>query len=243
MGFSYFGMVEEKYSCKVSLKKPIIIRLDGKGVTKNKKINMYDEKDGGFANALKVTAREISRMCNALVLASADEINIIFIDTDEFYKKFNSCKCQKSSSLITQEVCLIFNNYYKGNTIYFDARTFNVEEHKILSYLKFRVNTATNVNLYYSAKRLIPYTERKGMKSLDLLNLMKDRFPHSLRTDEYSNMGIAYYKGGEVDINRLLNYVEFNDNVIKECFKYDLVKTKDLCINVNISDNEYIDDI
>lgn len=218
MFFSYFTAVEDKYSTKVSLKKPIVIRLDGKGVTKSLKINMYDENEGGFAYALKIAARGISKIYrNTIVLASADEINVIFLDTDIFYKNFNSCKCQKSSSLITQDASLYFNSNYYGDRIYFDARTFNIEENKIGSYLRYRSSSIYNITLMYIAKRNIPFKDRKDMKNVELVELLNKSYPGALKTDSYSNKGICFYNGRELIVEKVLELDEFNYESLREC--------------------------
>lgn len=216
---SYFGMIENKYSCKVSLSKPIIIRLDGKGVCKNSAINMYNESIRGFAYALQITAKEISRRYNSLVLISSDEMSIIFLDTDTFYDKFKSCKCQKSSSLITQDISLLFNNHYNGSFIYFDARTFNIPENKVLSYITFRTKSAKNVGIHYIAKKYIPFAQRKGKKLSEIEDILNEQYFNNFRINDYHLYGKAYYNGKEVDIKELINCEEINSFNIKNCYK------------------------
>lgn len=216
---SYFGMVENKYSCKVSLNKPIIIRLDGKGVCKNSAINMYNESIGEFAYALKITAKEISRRYHCLVLISSDEISMIFLDSSVFYDKFNSCKCQKSSSLITQEVALLFNYHYNGNFIFFDARTFNINDDKVTSYITFRTKSAKNVSIHYIAKKYIPFPERKGKKLPELETILYKNYCTESSINDYHLYGKAYHNGNEVDIKKLLNCAIINNLSIEDCYK------------------------
>lgn len=216
---SYFGMIEDKYSCKVSLNKPIIIRLDGKGVCKNSAINMYNDSIGEFAYALKITAREISKRYHCLVLISSDEISMIFLNSNVFYNKFNSCKCQKSSSLITQEVALLFNHHFKGNFIFFDARTFNINEDKVASYITFRTKSARNVSIHYIAKKYIPFSERKGKKLPELENILYENYYPKTKINDYHLYGNAYHNGHEVDIKELLNYTTINNLNIENCYK------------------------
>lgn len=233
---SYFGMIENKYSCKVSLNKPIIIRLDGKGVCKNSGIDMYNELPGGFAYALQLTAKEISQRYNSLVLISSDEMSIIFLNTNIFYEKFNSCKCQKSSSLITQDVSLLFNNYYNGNFTYFDARTFNILEEKLLSYILFRTKSAKNVSIHYIAKKYIPFTERKGKKLPEIENILNEHYSNHFKINDYHLYGKAYYNGKEIDLKKLLNYTKVNSLNIESCYKDINIDTNSTKRN-NLSDN------
>ena len=39
---SYFFQIQSKYSMRVSFKNPLVIRLDGKDVTKNKKYDLLN---------------------------------------------------------------------------------------------------------------------------------------------------------------------------------------------------------
>lgn len=238
MKFSYFAMIEDKYSCKISLNKPIIIRLDGKDITKNKSLNIYDESIGGFAYSLRITAREISILYNTLVIASTDEINVIFLDSDIFYDKFKSFKCQKSSSLIAQDVSLFFNNYFNGSRVYFDARTFNVLEEKLISYFKFRTKSTKNVGITYISKRLFPYNERKNKKCIELELLLKNNYPNALYDSDYFNYGEAYYQGKKVSLEKIINTDNFNSN---EIYKY-YINTDSCFSKSNSIDLDELDD-
>lgn len=237
---SYFGTIENKYSCKVSLSKPIIIRLDGKGVCKNSAINMYNESVGGFAYALQITAKEISKRYHCLVLISSDEISMIFLDNQTFYDKFNSCKCQKSSSLITQEIALIFNNHYSGNFIFFDARTFNIPDDKVPSYITFRTKSAKNVSIHYIAKKYIPFTERKGKKLSEIECILNDNYNNCFNINDYHLYGKAYHNGNELDIKKLLTFTIVNNLNIENCYKKENNKVGDITPTNDIFDFDNI---
>lgn len=218
MNKSYFGMIEDKYSCSISLNKPIIIRLDGKDICKNRSINLYNESFGGFAYAMQLTAKEISKRYNSLVLISSDEMSIIFLNTDFFYEKFNSVKCQKSSSLITQDVSVLFNHYYNSNFTYFDARTFNIVETKLISYIRFRTKSAKNVSVHYFAKRYIPLELRKGKKLIEIEKLLETDYSRFITLNNYHIYGKAYYNDKEVDLIELLKYNELNVSIVEKCY-------------------------
>ena len=53
---SYFFQIQSKYSMRVSFKNPLVIRLDGKDVTKNKKYDLLNNYEGNFRNTLEKTA-------------------------------------------------------------------------------------------------------------------------------------------------------------------------------------------
>lgn len=237
---SYFGILENKYSCCISLNKPIVIRLDGKDICKNHSINVFNESFGGFAYALQQTAKELSKRCHALVLISSDEISVIFLDTDSFYEKFKSCKCQKSSSLITQDVSVLFNHHYKSNFTYFDARTFNIPENKIMSYLRFRTKSAKNVSIQYFAKRCIPFEFRKGKKLHEVEDMLINEYATSIKFNDYHLYGKAYYDGNEIDLKRILESNTFDLSKINEFYiKQNIANINTLNIDIDID----VDDI
>ena len=49
---SYFFQIQSKYSMRVSFKNPLVIRLDGKDVTKNKKYDLLNNYEGNFRSDL-----------------------------------------------------------------------------------------------------------------------------------------------------------------------------------------------
>ena len=205
MRFNYFKTIEDKYSCKVSLEKPIIIRLDGKDVTKNPSIDILSTEKKSFSDALKFTAKYLSLKYNCIVICSTDELSCIFLDGNEFKKRFKSNKCQKSSSLLSQEVFLIFNKYYEKSIIFFDARAFNIPRDKIVSYIKYRVISAKNVNITYLSKKAFPYILRKNKKMIQLENMLLNTRFSSILNQEYINKGYIFFNGEIIDTDELLS--------------------------------------
>jgi len=58
---NYFFQIQSKYNMRVSTKNPLVIRLDGKGVTKNKKYDLLNNYEGSFINILEKTAQYFTR--------------------------------------------------------------------------------------------------------------------------------------------------------------------------------------
>lgn len=201
--FNYFKNIEDRYKTRISLNKPIIIRLDGKNVCKNPAINLLDEKEHQFASSLNTTARSLSRKFNALCTSSTDEINIIILDPNLLYKHYGSIECQKISSFIAQEVSTCFNNLYSGERILFDARTFNIPNTKVISYISYRVGLARNVYTIYYAKKLLAPRERVGFKINTihdtLINISSDYRTRST----HNTYGAIYYNGTELFIENM----------------------------------------
>ena len=54
--FDYFKTIEDKYKNRYSTKKPLVIRLDGRGVTKNKGINLLSLKEDFKDEGIEITS-------------------------------------------------------------------------------------------------------------------------------------------------------------------------------------------
>lgn len=71
---SYFFQIQSKYNMRVSIKNPLVIRLDGKNVTKNKNFDLLNNYEGSFINLLENTVkhftRKISLLCNIWIRRS-----------------------------------------------------------------------------------------------------------------------------------------------------------------------------
>lgn len=242
--FNYFGMIEDRYSYNVTLKRPTVIRLDGKGITKDLKTNMLDENPGGFAYAMINTAKELSKRYEALVAVSTDEINLVFYDTEVLYNKFGSTKVQKISSLISQEVYSIFNNYYrKGKPVFFDARTFNILDEKIKSYIKYRKSCTYVVCNTYVAKRVMPKKRRHGVPLEKVRNILKKEYSHIEIDYEYFTEGFIFFKGIKMDRSKIMECDIFNFSTVYACRDDKQVLFRNLN-NGKISDrnnNEFMD--
>ena len=54
---NYFFQIQKKYNIRVSTKEPLVVRFDGKGITRNKEINFLEDYKGSFTNSLEEFAR------------------------------------------------------------------------------------------------------------------------------------------------------------------------------------------
>lgn len=246
--FNYFKLIEDKYKTRFSLKKPIVIRFDGKNVCKNPTINLLDESELQFSYSLNNTARSLSRKFKALCFSSTDELNIIILDTNILQKYYDTVECQKLSSFLAQEVFSMFNNLYVGDKVLFDARTFNIPENKIQSYISYRTGMAKNCYTNYYAKKILPARERVNMKLEALDNILKNESDDYRNRSTHNTYGAFYYNGYEIqfsdissndmNIDELIKYL---NNFKEDTIIYDL-NTDDSMIDVD-TDCDFINDI
>ena len=97
---SYFYQIQKKYNMKVSTKEPLVIRLDGKDVTKDASINfLYSYKDS-FLEVLEKTAYYFSKKYHCYALFGTDEINFIFIKPMELIEDLDPSKVTHSNEII-----------------------------------------------------------------------------------------------------------------------------------------------
>ena len=238
MKFNYFKMIEDKYKTRLSFKKPIIIRLDGKNITKNKEIDMLNEDLNEFAYALKETASYMSRKFNCITLASSDEINIIINNPNLLYRIYGSMECQKISSLIAQDVGFLFNSNYQGARVLFDARTFNIPNDKIKSYIVYRTQSARNLYTVYFAKKFLTPSERRKKKISEIEYILSS-FSHDFKNrSEHQRIGSSFYNGVPVEVSLLLD----NSDLYSSLEKIIHEKTKAIILDDEDTD-ELFDDL
>ena len=65
---NYFYNIQKKYSMRVSTKEPLVIRLDGKDVTKNKNIDLINRLDNSFLDALEKSVAYFSSLYNCYAI-------------------------------------------------------------------------------------------------------------------------------------------------------------------------------
>ena len=61
MWHSYFYQIQSKYNMRVSIKNPLVIRLDGKNVTKDRNYDLLNNYEGSFFNLLEKTVKHFTR--------------------------------------------------------------------------------------------------------------------------------------------------------------------------------------
>ena len=225
MGFNYFGFMQDKYSTNISTSKASIIKLDGKDVTKNLNINMFDNNDGGFAYALINTAKYLSHKYNALVFVSTDEISLLFCNSKELESIFGTTKTQKISSLFSQDVARFFNTQYKGYSyIYFDAKTFCIPYEKIKSYINYTQKNTYCVSNTYIAKRCLPKSLRHNVSLDTLCNNLENVKINIDRECEYFKSGLIFFKGKKINREKLHSSTQINYQSIIQSLEFDVVE-------------------
>ena len=153
---------------RVSFKNPLVIRLDGKDVTKNKKYDLLNNYEGNFRNTLEKTAEFFTRKYKCLAILGSDEISFIFTDplvviSDLDKEKWNSSN--EIISVFSQYFFDYFNEHNKQSKVFWHGKCFSIRNEKINSYIKFRSSIIKNVmTTYFLSKYNIKMGKEKQEK-------------------------------------------------------------------------------
>ena len=221
---SYFFQIQSKYSMRVSFKNPLVIRLDGKDVTKNKKYDLLNNYEGNFRNTLEKTAEFFTKKYKCLAILGSDEISFIFTDplvviSDLDKEKWNSSN--EIISVFSQYFFDYFNEHNKQSKVFWHGKCFSIRNEKINSYIKFRSSIIKNVmTTYFLSKYNIKMGKEKQEKRE---NECKKLQGYEVLEDIQD--GVLYLEGDRIDI------IEFYKGNIKKV-KSTEHKSSDLYIDL-----------
>ena len=221
---SYFFQIQSKYSMRVSFKNPLVIRLDGKDVTKNKKYDLLNNYEGNFRNTLEKTAEFFTRKYKCLAILGSDEISFIFTDplvviSDLDKEKWNSSN--EIISVFSQYFFDYFNEHNKQSKVFWHGKCFSIRNEKINSYIKFRSSIIKNVmTTYFLSKYNIKMgKEKQEKREIECKKLQ------GYEVLEDIHDGVLYLEGDRIDI------IEFYKGNIKKV-KSTEHKSSDLYIDL-----------
>lgn len=106
-----FPELEKEYRSFLSDSHPLVIRLDGKNVTKkHKKYPLTNEH--GFTWHLYQTGKSLAANKNCLIYAGLDEISFLYPDPADFLFEFDDSNTMYCSAIFLQRFCQIFWKIY-----------------------------------------------------------------------------------------------------------------------------------
>ena len=211
---NYFYQVQTKYSMRLSLKNPLVIRLDGKGVTRNSSINIMEKYKGSFFYAMEEAAKYFSRKYHCLCIFGSDEISFIVDNPEIVVNDLEpSDKSNYSNEIIamfSQYFFNYFNYIYKGDKVFWHGKCFSINKEKKISYVKYRSKIIENVLVTY-------FLKKKKVSKKD--GKLEERVNKAKKFKDYGKLkkmqkGILYYDGDQIYLN---DYIEKNQiNPIKK---------------------------
>ena len=225
---SYFFQIQSKYSMRVSFKNPLVIRLDGKDVTKNKKYDLLNNYEGNFRNTLEKTAEFFTKKYKCLAILGSDEISFIFTDPLVVISDLDKEKWNTSNEIITiflyiQDIMVIPE--YQGKKIGTGIMNKLIEKineyKKINSYIKFRSSIIKNVMTTYFLSK---YNIKMGKEKQEKREIECKKLQGYEVLEDIQN-GVLYLEGDRIDI------IEFYKGNIKKV-KSTEHKSSDLYIDL-----------
>lgn len=221
---SYFFQIQSKYSMRVSFKNPLVIRLDGKDVTKNKKYDLLNNYEGNFRNTLERTAEFFTRKYKCLAILGSDEISFIFTDPLVVISDLDKEKWNTSNEIISvfsQYFFDYFNEHNKQSKVFWHGKCFSIRNEKINSYIKFRSSIIKNVMTTYFLSK---YNIKMGKEKQEKKEIECKKLEGYEVLEDIQN-GVLYLEGDRIDI------IEFYKGNIKKV-KSTEHKSSDLYIDL-----------
>ena len=206
---SYFFQIQSKYSMRVSFKNPLVIRLDGKDVTKNKKYDLLNNYEGNFRNTLEITAEFFTKKYKCLAILGSDEISFIFTDPLVVISDLDKEKWNTSNEIISvfsQYFFDYFNEHNKQSKVFWHGKCFSIRNEKINSYIKFRSSIIKNVMTTYFLSK---YNKKMGKEIQEKRELECKKLQGYEVLEDIQN-GVLYLEGDRIDI------IEFYKGNIKK---------------------------
>lgn len=221
---SYFFQIQSKYSMRVSFKNPLVIRLDGKDVTKNKKYDLLNNYEGNFRNTLEKTAEFFTKKYKCLAILGSDEISFIFTDPLVVISDLDKEKWNTSNEIISvfsQYFFDYFNEHNKQSKEFWHGKCFSIRNEKINSYIKFRSSIIKNVMTTYFLSK---YNIKMGKEKQEKREIECKKLQGYEVLEDIQN-GVLYLEGDRIDI------IEFYKGNIKKV-KSTEHKSSDLYIDL-----------
>lgn len=208
---SYFFQLQKKYNMRISTKTPLVIRFDGRQITKNKDINLLDNYKGSFLDSLEKTAKYFSERYHCFSIFGSDEIsfiisdpNLVILDLEPSDKTTHS---QEIIALFSQYFFDYFNHFDTQKKIFWHGKCFSIPIGKVNSYIKYRSTVIKNVMVtYFSIRNNINESDIGLMEKLKQCRTM----PNYYQLENLEN-GILYYDGKKIDVKEFIK----NNNIIE----------------------------
>lgn len=202
---NYFNNIQRKYSMRVSKAEPLVIRLDGKDVTKNKSIDLLDrESKNSFTNSLEKTVKYFTEKYNCFAIFGSDEVSFIFQNPNLIIEDMTNDACNSSNEIIsgfTQYFFDYFNEFDKHKKVFWHGKCFSIPNGKIKSYIKYRSKIIQNVMTTYF---LINKGKYKGNEKL-VTREDKCKKHEGYNIFQDIEKGILYYNGERIYLDKFIN--------------------------------------
>ena len=197
---NYFFQIQSKYNLRVSTTEPLVIRFDGKDVTKDSELNFFEIYPGSFTDALEKTVKFFTEKYQGYAIFGSDEVSFIFPDPLLVIADLDVDKCNRVNeitALYSQIFFHHFNQIYSKRTIFWHGKTFSIPKEKLKSYIKYRSGNIKNVLVTYFLKKKGIHL---GNEHMQVRTDKAKEFNDYQLLENYQD-GILYYNGDRINLS------------------------------------------
>lgn len=169
---SYFKQIEQAQRFHLSDHSPIVIRLDGKDVTKNHKKYPLMRKNG-FTESIMNAAKEITKDCNCIYFAMLDEVNIIFHDPVQFIEREADDDQMYGAVMFLQ--CFLDKVKCAYPEVRFNISVFNIKAGTEQKYITYRREFCKVASIVYVAKEYLEKEEYSHRDVRAVLQVLREK--------------------------------------------------------------------
>lgn len=207
MWINYFNNIQKKYTMRLSQKLPVVVRLDGKDVTKNPNIDLIDPSKNGFYDNFKQSVKYFTEKYNCIAILGSDEVSFIIENPEVLLNDVTSIFSNEVISVFSQYFFQYFSHFDSSKVIFWHGKCFSIPKGKELSYLKYRSRIIENVITTY-------FLKRKGIPNCGVIP-MEERLKMCKKYEDYDKIsniknGTLIFNGHEIDLNEY-----YNGNIVK----------------------------
>ena len=165
LNIEYFKKIEQNYRTQLNPHLPIIVRFDGKNVTKDHK-RFHLLQPNGFTDAITSAAIHLAEHGDCAIYSYLDEVSVIFLDAQDLFSLTEDYDLLYSAVMILQ----IFKDYLPEDLkkVKFNVSVFNIPEDQCFNYILYRRHYCEEASLVYYAKEYFPknFYHRKNRTEL-----------------------------------------------------------------------------
>lgn len=204
---------ESRSKIKLLRKTPVIIRLDGKAFHSLKLEKPFDDR---FKHVMVETAKYLFDNVQGCKFAytQSDEISLLLLDDDNLNTDaWFDWNVQKLTSVSASMASVVFNNH-GWNTIgvshaLFDSRAFNIPDHEVLNYFRWRYMDWVRNSVSMLAQAHYSHKELHKKSQSDMHEMLHEKGINWANLDpSWKNGTMIYRKGRETKTEGDFN---FND--------------------------------
>lgn len=165
-----FQAIEKSYRRNLSTTVPIVVRFDGKNVTKNhRKFHLMNVD--GFTKDILCAAKSMADGMECTIYAALDEVSIVFHKPFEFFGRTQDKDFLYSTIMILQDFLRYTREVHPD--IKFNVIVYNIDFDQIDSYIQYRKDMAYQAAVTYYAKEYLPAKTYVNKSTSYVLNALK----------------------------------------------------------------------